>query len=149
MRLQGAGRPAVEIDLQPFFEAARLLYDGPWIAERLAEPGRFLRARRPRRSCRSPAEILGEGRRVGGVEVFAGLHRLGQLQRQVAAAWQDCDVLVLPTTPTIYTIEQIAADPAPSTPGWASTPTSSTCSTWRAWPSRPASAPTGCPRASA
>jgi allophanate hydrolase len=109
-RLQGLGGEAVEIDLQPFFEAARLLYDGPWIAERLASVADFLE-RSPEAFLPVTREIIGEGRRVSGVEAFAGLHRLGQLQRQVSTAWQACDVLALPTTPTIYTIEQIAADP--------------------------------------
>ena len=33
-RLEQKGATRVEIDFAPFLEAARLLYDGPWIAER-------------------------------------------------------------------------------------------------------------------
>jgi allophanate hydrolase len=33
-RLARLGAEIVEIDIEPFYETARLLYDGPWIAER-------------------------------------------------------------------------------------------------------------------
>lgn len=32
----------VEIDFEPFREAARLLYEGPWVAERYAAVGDFI-----------------------------------------------------------------------------------------------------------
>jgi allophanate hydrolase len=32
--LAGLGAAIVEIDIEPFYETARLLYDGPWVAER-------------------------------------------------------------------------------------------------------------------
>ena len=35
-RLERMGGTRVEIDFGPFREAARLLYEGPWVAERLA-----------------------------------------------------------------------------------------------------------------
>ncbi len=109
-RLQALGGQPIEVDLTPYFEAARLLYDGPWIAERLASLAEFF-ARAPEAFLPVTREILGEGRRVTGVEAFAGLHRLSELQRQVAGTWKDFEVLVLPTTPTIYTIDEVAAEP--------------------------------------
>ena len=33
-RLAGLGAKIVEFDIEPFYEAARLLYEGPWVAER-------------------------------------------------------------------------------------------------------------------
>jgi allophanate hydrolase len=109
-RLQSLGGVPVEIELQPFLEAARLLYDGPWIAERLSGVLDFL-DRAPEAFLPVTREIIGEGRRISGVEVFSGLHRLARVSRLVEATWRTCDLLALPTTPTIYTIEQIAAEP--------------------------------------
>ena len=40
MRFAEIGATLVEIDLEPFYETARLLYEGAWVAERYltAEP---------------------------------------------------------------------------------------------------------------
>lgn len=35
-RLRGGGVSVVEVDFEPYLEAARLLYEGPWVAERYA-----------------------------------------------------------------------------------------------------------------
>jgi hypothetical protein len=33
-RLRNLGGEALEVDIEPLLEAARLLYEGPWVAER-------------------------------------------------------------------------------------------------------------------
>jgi allophanate hydrolase len=109
-RLQSLGGEPVPVDLTPFLEAAHLLYDGPWIAERLSDLAAFLE-RAPEALLPVTRQILEEGRSHGGVQVFDGLHRLAALQRQVSLVWRDIETLLLPTTPTIYTIAQIAAEP--------------------------------------
>jgi len=40
--LEAAGGEAVEIDLAPFIEAAKLLYEGPWVAERYSVAGELM-----------------------------------------------------------------------------------------------------------
>ena len=109
-RLQAIGGTPIEVPMEPFFQTARLLYDGPWIAERLSGLLAFV-DRAPEALLPITREILNEGRRYQGVEVFAGLHRLAARQQQVGAVWQSIDLLVVPTTPTIYTTAQIAAEP--------------------------------------
>ncbi len=109
-RLAALGGAPVEVSLEPFLQAARLLYDGPWIAERLSGLAAFLE-RSPESFLPITREILSEGRRYGGVEVFSGLHRLAALQQEVGQLWDEIDLLAVPTTPTIYTIDQIAAEP--------------------------------------
>ena len=49
------GVDARPVPLDPLFEAGDLLYDGPWVAERLAGLGRLPRRRTPTTSCRSRA----------------------------------------------------------------------------------------------
>jgi allophanate hydrolase len=56
-------------------------------------------------------EILGEGTRVTGVEVFAGLAELDRLRAQVRALLADSDFLLVPSTPTIYTVDEINQRP--------------------------------------
>ena len=99
-----------EFDYAPFRESAALLYEGPWPAERLAAIEPFLRdhAKEIEPTVRG---IIGNGRRVSGADVFRGLHDLERLRRLCEQQWQDLDCLLLPTAPTIYTVEQMRADP--------------------------------------
>jgi allophanate hydrolase len=108
-RWRGLGGTPVEIDFQPFRQTARLLYDGPWIAERLA-PFQGL-VRQPGALLPVIQEILAEGTRVTGVEVFAGLAELDRLRGQVRALLADSDFLLVPSTPTIYTVDEINQQP--------------------------------------
>jgi allophanate hydrolase len=107
--LAALGGTATPIDFQTFFQTARLLYDGPWVAERLAffveltaQPGALLPV---------IAEILLEGKRFSAVDAFRGEHDLARLRRAAHAVLDGVDLLLVPTAPTIYTIEQIAAEP--------------------------------------
>jgi allophanate hydrolase len=109
-RLGRLGAEIEELDLTPFLEAAALLYDGPWIAERLAALEGFVSSR-PEALLPVTLEILREGERYRGAQVFAGLHRLAALRRAVAPALARVAALVVPTTGTIYQIDQVLAEP--------------------------------------
>jgi allophanate hydrolase len=108
--LQRLGGERVEIDFAPFRAAADLLYSGPWVAERLAAIGPFLDAH-PEQVNPVVREIICSGRRYTAVQTFEAEYRLRELRRQTEAQWALIDVLALPTTGTIYTHEQVAADP--------------------------------------
>jgi allophanate hydrolase len=103
------GAEPTPVPLAPFREAAALLYEGAWVAERLAPFEELLE--RPGALLPVIAEIIGGGRRYSGAEVFRAVHRLEALRQQVRALWRQIDALLLPTTPTIYTIAQINSDP--------------------------------------
>jgi allophanate hydrolase len=102
--LEGLGGHRVEIDLALFREAANLLYSGPWVAERLATVGDA--ATDP-----TVSKIIAGGSKFSAVDAFKAEYRLRDLQRATQAEWARMDTLVLPTTGTIYTHEEIAADP--------------------------------------
>src|SRR5260370_8922293 len=55
--------------------------------------------------------IIAVGNRFTAVDTFQAEYRLLDLRRDAAKQWSTMDVLVLPTTGTIYTHEQVAADP--------------------------------------
>ena len=55
--------------------------------------------------------IIGSGADFSAVDAFEAAYRLQELTRQAAAEMQNIDVLAVPTAPTIYTMEQIEADP--------------------------------------
>ena len=108
-RWRALGGTPVPIDFAPFVETARLLYDGPWIAERLA-PFRELLAK-PDALLPVIREILSEGERFTGVDVFRGLAALDRLRAQARAVLAGVDFLLVPSTPTIYTVDEVLARP--------------------------------------
>jgi allophanate hydrolase len=109
-RLAALGAVFEDIDFAPLLEAAALLYDGPWIAERLSGLSDFV-DQRPEALLPVTLEILREGRATAGTAVFAGQHRLAALRQVARAIWRRIDTLVVPTTATIYRQDEIAADP--------------------------------------
>jgi allophanate hydrolase len=108
--LAGLGGQPVVVPFAPFRETARLLYDGPWVAERLA-PFEELLASDPGALLPVIRDILSAGHRYKGTDVFRAVHKLEGLRQQVRGLWREMDVLFLPTTPTIYRIDQVQAEP--------------------------------------
>jgi len=100
----------VEIDMAPFFAAAKLLYEGPWVAERYAAFGAFIAAH-PQSAHPVTREIVGSAARHSAVDAFSAMYRLAELRRATEATWIGVDALCLPTTPTLYTLEEVAAEP--------------------------------------
>ncbi|MDB5093637.1 MAG: atzF [Candidatus Eremiobacteraeota bacterium] len=109
-RLADCGGTPVEIDYAPFRDAAALLYGGPWVAERLAAIAPFFAANA---AALHPTvrEIIGGAQRFSAVDAFEGQYRLRALEKQAAHQWDEIDVMLLPTTPTIYTVEDVERDP--------------------------------------
>ncbi|MDX2021020.1 MAG: allophanate hydrolase [Deltaproteobacteria bacterium] len=108
--LVAQGADLLEIDIDPLLRAAELLYTGPWVAERLEASGALLRAQ-PQAFDLVVRGILAKASAIKATDVFVGQRRLASLRTQAAAIWTGVDVLVVPTTPTIFTREQIHADP--------------------------------------
>ena len=104
------GMDLVEIDMTPLNEAAKLLYDGPWVAERTAACLAMLRDE-PDAIHPVVREIVEAGRDYSAVDAFEGVYRLAELGRAVEAMWAEVDLLVLPTAPTCYRVSEMLAAP--------------------------------------
>lgn len=102
--------PTVEVSLAPFLAAGELLYQGPWVAERLVEFGDFLEAS-PDSIHPVVRSIFEGGRRYSAVDAFAALQRLQELKAEVGRLWDLMDVYVVPTIGTTFTVDQVLADP--------------------------------------
>jgi allophanate hydrolase len=109
-RLVAIGGEPLEIDFAPFRETAELLYGGAWVAERDAAVGDFLRAN-PTSSDPVVRSIILGAARYSATDAFRGMYRLEELRRRTAAAWDGVDLLALPTTGTIYTVDELRAEP--------------------------------------
>ena len=109
-RLRRLGYALTEIDMAPFYETARLLYEGPWVAER------YLAARsviEKDESALHPVtrQIIAAGAALRAADAFESFYRLEALRRAAADVFKAIDALALPTAPTVYTIEAVNADP--------------------------------------
>ncbi|MEH3148194.1 MAG: allophanate hydrolase [Methylobacterium frigidaeris] len=109
-RLADLGCPLVPFDYVPFREAAALLYDGPWVAERLAAIEDFL-DRHPGAIDPAVRAVVEAARGYSAVDAFRGRYALAALRRRTEATWAEVDVLLLPTAPTTFTVAEMLADP--------------------------------------
>jgi allophanate hydrolase len=109
-RWTSLGATLVEFDLEPFYETARLLYEGPWVAERYLVI-RNLLASSPESIHPVTREITAAGARLTAADTFAALYRLQALRRVAERAFIHLDAVVLPTAPTAYTTAQVLANP--------------------------------------
>ncbi len=109
-QLARRGAAIVEIDIAPFYEAARLLYEGPWVAERYAAAERVIAAN-PDAMHPVTREIILGGARPNAVAAFKAFYRLQELRQAAARVFGRIDLLALPTAPTVYTVDEVLADP--------------------------------------
>ena len=91
-------------------EAARLLYSGPWVAERTASLSTLLSSN-PDAVDPTVRDIVAAGESITAGEAFRGHYRLAELMRQTVELWQRVDVLAFPTTGTTYRIAEVNAAP--------------------------------------
>jgi allophanate hydrolase len=109
-RLEQIGRTSREVPFWPFREAGRLLYDGPWIAERL-HAAQSLLDENPSAILPVTRRILEEGRRYSALDTYRAQYELARLKRDADLVFASIDMLLLPTTGTIYKTAAVKADP--------------------------------------
>ena len=108
--LKELGGTVVPIDFAPFREAACLLYQGPWVAERLAALKSFFDSHADD-TYQVTRRIIEGAKRFSAVDVFAAAYRLSELKRLTESIRDVVDVLTFPTAGTCFTIEAVEAEP--------------------------------------
>ncbi len=109
-RARRLGATIAEIDFAPLFEAAALLYQGPWVAERFAAIEAVMRER-PEVVEPIVRSVIAQASGYSASDAFKALYRLEELRRACVPMWTAIDALLVPTAPTIYTIAEVNADP--------------------------------------
>ena len=109
-KLAQLGAQTVEIDFAPFLAAARLLYEGPWVAERYVAIREFI-DRKPEALHPVTRQITLGGAKPSAADCFAAQYKLRALIREAEPAWKAADVIIAPTAGTTYTIAEVEADP--------------------------------------
>ena len=108
--LEALGLELVPVDLEPFYAVAALLYEGAWVAERLAAIEGFLEAQ-PAALHPTTRGIIEGARLLSAVDTFKGFYRLAELRRQVEPVLAAVDLLAVPSIPGFVTLDEIRADP--------------------------------------
>ncbi|SMF23399.1 allophanate hydrolase [Streptomyces sp. Amel2xC10] len=116
-RLETAGAEIRTLDLTPFTEAAAMLYEGAFVAERYTAVGSFvdkaMEAGAEGGTDLDPtvAGIISRARDIPAHRLFADCDRLAALRTRALAELAGADALLLPTTPGHPTLAEVAADP--------------------------------------
>ena len=100
----------VPVDLAPFSAVARLLYEGPWVAERYAAISDFIESSADKMNPVVRGIIEG-ARRFDAQTTFKSLYKLRELAAGTTGVWDDIDFMLVPTTPTHPTVASVEADP--------------------------------------
>lgn len=108
--LSALGVTLVEVDLEPFYAVARLLYEGPWVAERYAAL-RHLIESTPEAIHPVTRGIIENAHKFDAPQVFEALYKLADLKRATEPVWDTIDLMLVPTMPRSYTVAQVLADP--------------------------------------
>jgi allophanate hydrolase len=109
-QLKALGGEAVELDLSPFLEAARLLYEGPWVAERYSVAGELME-QNPQAVLPVIRAVLAKASAVTGVQTFRAHYRLQALKALCDRALEGLDCVLTPTIGRPVTLAELAAEP--------------------------------------
>jgi allophanate hydrolase len=109
-RLAGIGAEIVELDFEPLHAVARLLYEGPWVAERYAATKPLIETQ-PEAFFPVTLRIIGGAKSLTAVSAFEAMYRLADLKRQTLPMLESVDCLAVPTVPRFYTVAEVEADP--------------------------------------
>ncbi len=107
---EALGARLVEFDFEPFAEVARLLYEGPWVAERFAATKPMIETH-PDALHPVTRAIIEGARKFDAVAAFEAFYTLADRKRRTQRAWVDFDVMLVPTIPRPYTVAEVEADP--------------------------------------
>ncbi|KAH8898621.1 allophanate hydrolase [Thozetella sp. PMI_491] len=101
----------VETDFSLLFDLAKLLYEGPWVAERYEAIRSFLEGSSAEEMDPVVHGIILKGREFSAADAFASEYRRRELSRQIEEAFSQYDAILVPTTPTFPTIEDVGREP--------------------------------------
>lgn len=109
--LSGAGIELISIDYTPFDEAARLLYEGPWVAERYIACEDLLKTQ-PEAIHPVVRAIIEPGGEPRAAELFRAQYRLKELRLACITQMEGLDCLLTPTAGRLFTIDEMLAEPS-------------------------------------
>jgi allophanate hydrolase len=108
--LESKGWEIETIDFEPFLQAARLLYEGPWVSERTAVLQDFL-ASNADDFFPATRTIISGGLTNTACDAFSAAYKLAALRRESESVWDGIAAIVTPTAGGFPTLAELEADP--------------------------------------
>lgn len=108
--LQSLNAEISQIDFSDFEQLAVQLYQGSWVAERTAALEYLLKTN-PDAFDPTVLEIIKNGEKYSAVDAYNAEYLKQDLARKIQQRLADFDALIVPTAPTIYSIEQLEQNP--------------------------------------
>ena len=110
LNLNDSGLDVVAFDFEPFLEAGKLLFDGPFLADRYASIGLFLEENQ-NDVLDSTFNIVSQSKRWSAHDVFAALEQVKELKAYARHLLGSDGIFAFPTVAPLYTITQLLDDP--------------------------------------
>lgn len=106
-RLEKMGGTKVNIDFEPFVKAAKLLYEGPWVAER------WIATKDVKRESMLPViqTIISGAEGRTAADAFSAQYQLQAYKKICDAQVNAVDFILTPTCPTQFTREELRQEP--------------------------------------
>jgi len=108
--LRSLGAEVHEIDFQPFYAVAEMLYDGPWVAERHTVIEDLLKDR-PDAVHPVTRQVTEVADRFSATDTFRAMYALRNLTRDVTDTMASLDMLCVPSVPKFFTRREVDVDP--------------------------------------
>ncbi|MBU1332369.1 MAG: allophanate hydrolase [Gammaproteobacteria bacterium] len=109
-QLEALGGEAVSLDFTPFLEAARLLYEGPWVAERYSVAGELIE-QQPDAVLPVIKAVLEKAPGTTAVQLFRAQYRLQELKAICDRLLDGLDCVLTPAYPRPVTLAELQAEP--------------------------------------
>ena len=108
--LKNLGAELTEIDFSAFSQLANQLYQGSWVAERTAAVADLLETSVPDFDP-TVLEIIQKGQQYTAVDAYNAEYLKQELARDIQQTLAQFDALVVPSSPTIHTLAEMAEAP--------------------------------------
>lgn len=109
-RIKAMGGHIQEINFAPFKRAGKMLFDGPFLAERYASVGKFIEEN-PEAADPVVASIIDKAKTYSAIDLVEEYYALKGIQQEVRDTFSNIDAIMVPTAGTIYKITDVKADP--------------------------------------
>lgn len=109
-KISAVGHELIEVDLSACLEAARLLYEGPWLAERYIAVQNIIE-QSPQDLHPVIREVIGAGDNQRATDAFRAMYRLQALCQRASTVLDTVDMVLTPTVATCYSTEAVLDDP--------------------------------------
>ncbi len=109
-KLVAQGVELVPIDFTLFRQLAEQLYYGAWVAERTVAVGEMLN-QPPETMDPTVRQIVANGKAYTACDAWQAEYTRAELSRKIQQVLATVDALVVPTSPTIHTLAEMAEEP--------------------------------------